>query len=193
MNTETLQQVFDTDNLGLLETCDYRIYVSCLAAYNNGYLHGEWIDATLEADEIEQRVQAMIKRSPACDAEEWAIHDYELGGVRIGEGESFETVADIGKLLSSGDYPEVVLSYVIGENSGESYDRIIEILEESYIGEYESAEDYACEFCKEVGEEIPKWLENYVDYSSMARDWEYSGDIQTLSNGYKSVYVLRRY
>jgi Antirestriction protein (ArdA) len=22
-----------------------RIYVACLAAYNNGYLHGAWIDA----------------------------------------------------------------------------------------------------------------------------------------------------
>jgi Antirestriction protein (ArdA) len=25
---------------------EYRIYVACLAAYNNGYLHGKWIDAT---------------------------------------------------------------------------------------------------------------------------------------------------
>jgi Antirestriction protein (ArdA) len=28
-----------------------RIYVACLAAYNNGRLHGEWIDADQPADE----------------------------------------------------------------------------------------------------------------------------------------------
>ena len=27
-----------------------RIYVACLAAYNNGYLHGVWIDADQDAD-----------------------------------------------------------------------------------------------------------------------------------------------
>ncbi|HBJ92860.1 MAG TPA: antirestriction protein ArdA, partial [Hyphomonadaceae bacterium] len=26
---------------------DIRIYIACLAAYNNGYLHGAWIDTTL--------------------------------------------------------------------------------------------------------------------------------------------------
>ena len=29
-----------------------RIYVSCLAAYNSGYLHGMWIDATQDPDDI---------------------------------------------------------------------------------------------------------------------------------------------
>ena len=28
------------------------IYVACLAAYNNGHLHGKWIDVDGDADEI---------------------------------------------------------------------------------------------------------------------------------------------
>ena len=32
-----------------------RIYVACLAAYNNGCLHGRWIDATTP-DEIRREV-----------------------------------------------------------------------------------------------------------------------------------------
>lgn len=28
---------------------DNRIYVACLASYNNGVLHGKWIDATADA------------------------------------------------------------------------------------------------------------------------------------------------
>jgi hypothetical protein len=32
-----------------------RIYVACLAAYNAGYLHGEWIDVT-DTDSINEQV-----------------------------------------------------------------------------------------------------------------------------------------
>ena len=39
-----------------------RIYVACLAAYNNGRLHGRWIDATTP-DEIWGEVRAMLAAS----------------------------------------------------------------------------------------------------------------------------------
>ncbi|MCT8003625.1 antirestriction protein ArdA [Sphingomonas sanguinis] len=55
-----------------------RIYVACLAAYNNGYLHGTWIDADQDADQIRDEIAAMLARSPVEDAEEYAIHDYEV-------------------------------------------------------------------------------------------------------------------
>ena len=35
----------------------YSIYVACLAAYNNGCLHGAWIDAAQEPEEIEEEGQ----------------------------------------------------------------------------------------------------------------------------------------
>ncbi|RAN32725.1 hypothetical protein HY11_17410 [Hyphomonas pacifica] len=50
-----------------------RVYVACLAAYNNGCLHGRWIDATTP-DEIMVEVCAMLADSPLPGAEEWAIH-----------------------------------------------------------------------------------------------------------------------
>ncbi|RAN32203.1 antirestriction protein ArdA, partial [Hyphomonas pacifica] len=50
-----------------------RIYVACLAAYNNGCLHGRWIGATTP-DEIMEKVRAMLADSPLPGAEEWAIH-----------------------------------------------------------------------------------------------------------------------
>jgi len=54
-----------------------RIYVACLAAYNKGYLHGVWIDADQDADQIRGEIAAMLACSPVEDAEEYAIHDYE--------------------------------------------------------------------------------------------------------------------
>ena len=41
-----------------------RIYVACLAAYNNGYLHGAWIDADQDTDEIRAEVAAMLLSCP---------------------------------------------------------------------------------------------------------------------------------
>ena len=34
-----------------------RIYVACLAAYNNGYLHGAWIDADQGAQAVDEALR----------------------------------------------------------------------------------------------------------------------------------------
>ena len=76
-----------------------RIYVACLASYNAGILHGEWIDAT-DADVIREAIQEMLKGSPSPGAEEWAIHDYEgFGSTRLGEWEDIDRVAELGALI----------------------------------------------------------------------------------------------
>jgi antirestriction protein len=59
---------------------EIRIYLACLAAYNNGKLHGVWIDATNDIDDIQDQINEMLESSPEEDAEEWAIHDYESYG-----------------------------------------------------------------------------------------------------------------
>ena len=78
-----------------------RIYVACLAAYNQGHLHGTWIDADQDADAIHEEIQQMLAESPVPDAEEWAIHDYEgFGGLNLSEYEDIERVAEFGQLLA---------------------------------------------------------------------------------------------
>ncbi|MDR0779720.1 MAG: antirestriction protein ArdA, partial [Pseudomonadales bacterium] len=60
-----------------------RIYVACLAAYNNGILHGAWLDAAQEPEALQNEVRDMLAASPIAGAEEWAIHDYEgFGEIR---------------------------------------------------------------------------------------------------------------
>ena len=79
-----------------------RIYVACLAAYNNGRLHGRWIDAAQEADDIQTDVQAMLAESPQPGAEEWAIHDSDgFGPITIHEHESFADVAALAAFIEA--------------------------------------------------------------------------------------------
>ena len=56
---------------------EIRIYVADLAAYNNGKLHGVWIEACSDMHDIWKAVSKMLKSSPEQMAEEYAIHDYE--------------------------------------------------------------------------------------------------------------------
>lgn len=53
---------------------EIKIYVADLAAYNAGHLHGVWIDATLDIEDIQAQIQRMLSLSPVEDAEEYAIH-----------------------------------------------------------------------------------------------------------------------
>ena len=67
------------------------IYVACLASYNNGFLHGAWIYAAQDYENIIDEIGDMLKKSPVIAlygeiAEEWAIHDYEgFGDLHINE------------------------------------------------------------------------------------------------------------
>jgi len=82
------------------ERIEIRIYVACLASYNNGILHGRWIDATQGVDHIWDEIDQVIKTSPTKGAEEHAIHDYEgFEDIRISEYLDIDTVCEISKFI----------------------------------------------------------------------------------------------
>jgi len=84
------------------------IYAACLAAYNNGHLHGRWIDATQDAEDIQAEILEMLRASPIPDAEEWAIHDYEgFAGATLNEYSGIEKVVALAAFIAErGDYAE---------------------------------------------------------------------------------------
>ena len=78
-----------------------RIYVADLAAYNAGHLHGEWIDATEDPDDIQIKIDVMLKRSPIFGAEEYAIHDFEgFEGYRLGEYDGIQKAHDVAVFIA---------------------------------------------------------------------------------------------
>ena len=167
-------------------TGEIRIYVACLAAYNNGKLHGRWIDATSGLDHIWNEVNQMLQKSPEPDAEEWAIHDYEgFEGVRISEYEGFEQVCELAEFIEEHDgLGAKVLEHWFG-----NIEDARKALDDSYSGQYESLEDYARELTEETSE-IPQHLEMYIDYERMGRDMELGGDVYTIETGYQEVHIF---
>ena len=167
--------------------CDeIRIYVACLAAYNSGYLHGRWIDATLEPDEIQEQVNNMLAASPVEDAEEYAIHDYEgFGGYGLSEYEGLEAAHEIACFIE--EYP--ALAGELLNHFGGSLDDARKAVEDNYSGCYKSLADYAEELTDNTAD-IPENLAYYINYERMGRDMEMSGDIYTIETAYDEVHIF---
>jgi len=162
-----------------------RIYVACLAAYNNGVLHGAWIDAQQDADALQWAIWDMLKTSPIEGAEEWAIHDYEgFEGAPISEYTGMEEIAALAAFIGEhGALGGELIGHFCG-NLNEARTAI----EDSYAGEYTSLSDFAQEMTEERGD-IPEHLAFYIDYDAMARDMEIN-DVFTVETGFEEIHVF---
>jgi len=194
----TITQVDDTP----------RIYVACLASYNAGILHGAWIDADRDAEEIMEEIRVILRSSPepnvlvdcpecegaGCEeckdgkvpsSEEWAIHDYEgFGGVQIAEYQGIEEVADLAAKIA--EYGEAYACYVDHEGIDHA---TVEGFEEAYCGEWDSEQDYA-EYLFDECYEVPDYLQFYIDYEKFARDI-FIGDNYSLQGPSGQLHIFR--
>jgi antirestriction protein len=186
-----------------MNTVQPRIYVACLASYNNGRLHGDFIDATTEVDDMQEEIATMLAASPfpntmvdcpackgdgctACkdtgeiaSAEEWAIHDHEgLGSV--GENDSLDAIAlrvGVIDLAETIGVPAEVCLAVMSDFSWKTLDDAESHLQDAYCGQAETWADYAEDFHRDTGSEIPDWLEGHIDWESFGRDLELGGEL----------------
>jgi antirestriction protein len=165
---------------------DIKIYVADLAAYNNGKLHGVWIDATQELDDIQDQINEMLENSPEELAEEWAIHDYEgFESANLSEYASFETVCELADFITEhGELGAKLMSH-FGDDLAEARAAF-----EDYAGEYRSAADFAESLHEDTGTEIPESLRYYIDWQALARDMALNGEIMVFQTGFDEVHIF---
>lgn len=149
-----------------------KIYAASLSDYNAGVLHGAWIRADQDEDEIEEAITAMLERSSQPGAEEWAIHDYEgFGGIHLSEYEQTDTIARIGAGLAK--HGPAFAHWVGCVGTGEQE---LDEFDQHYLGRWDSMEDYAEQLLDDLGvdtEELgPEMLRPYIrlDIEAFARD-----------------------
>ena len=166
---------------------DLNLYVADLAAYNAGFLHGVWVDATDDPEDMEAAVQAMLATSPVPGAEEYAIHDYEgFEGVSIKEYAGIDTVARMGAFIAEhGALGAGLLEQFVGD-----MDQAETALRDCYHGQFASLADFMEDLTAESGVTIPEALRYYIDWKAMARDAEMNGEFFTVETAHDEVHVF---
>lgn len=162
-----------------------RLYIACLASYNNGVLYGKWIDASSDVEEMQEEISTILRGSPypnakvtcpQCDdcpmeslgcgtchgtgkvpsAEEWAVHDYE-DFPNMGEYPDLKEVAAFAELVDEmdGQHTQEAIQAVVDEVHGD-LESAKDMLEEKYCGTYDSFREYAEEVADELIESLGK-------------------------------------
>lgn len=168
-----------------------RIYAASLSDYNAGRLHGAWIDCDQDHDDIAEKISEMLAESKEGVAEEWAIHDTSgWGPVHLSEYESLEDVARLGTGIATHGMAFAHLAAHLDTNDWSQLDRF----EELYLGEWDSAEDYAANLLEDLGIDIdeigPEMLQPYirVDLEAFARDLSYDLVIADADDGHVHIF-----
>lgn len=158
-----------------------RIWVGSLADYNNGVLHGDWLDAAVADDVLLAGAQRILASSRQPDAEEWGIFDYdEFGSFKVGECDRLEDVTRVARGIA-----EHGAAFAAWAQLHDGHADMLDQFEDAYLGEYDSINDWAREVLDDFGIEemlaagVPESLLSYVrmDYEAWARDAVLGGDV----------------
>jgi antirestriction protein len=164
-----------------------RIYVASLSDYNNGRLHGTWIDAAQEPEQLQEEVAATLGRSHSGHAEEFAVHDYEgFGQYSVEEYDSLDWLSSIACGIS--DHGLAFGAWAARVDHDKA---ALGRFEDSYLGSWRTLEAYTQDLIDDLGLEeavdqhVPEGLRHYVrfDVAGYARDLELSGFITAVSHG----------
>lgn len=176
-----------------------RIYVASLSDYNAGELHGAWIDADQDPDEIHEEIRAMLAGSSQPGVEEYAIHDHEgFGPFVVGEYEDIDRVAAFATAMAGvhGE-PDAFAAWVANdpyvlELHDNDPTELVDAFYEAYAGCWPSVTDYAADWIEDTGmlRDADDLIARYFDFDAFARDLELGGDIWTAPAGGGEVYVF---
>ena len=149
------------------QTTSIRIYVASLADYNAGRLHGAWIDATQDSDDMQTEVNKMLAETKEPIAEEWAIHDYEgFQGLKLGEWESFDKVSEWATAIA--EHGEAYALWADASGASE-----VGQFNDAYRGHYDTMADFAEDWYSDelTGD---SYLMQFIDWERVGREMEHS-------------------
>jgi antirestriction protein len=175
-----------------------RIWAGSLADYNNGVLHGEWIEAAQDEAELRSDIDAVLARSPTAaetgqPSEEWGIFDHDgFGTLQIDQYADLGYVARVAQgIQEHGEAFAAWASLVDDEAALDDFD-------EAYLGQFDSLAAYAEEVFDDLGitrqldELLPELFRRYVsiDAEAFGQDMWLSGEIAVVQSG-SGVWLFR--
>lgn len=173
----------------MTSTSTPQAWIGCLAAYNAGTLHGEWIDAT-DVDTLEEGRKHVLSTSPVPGAEEAFVADYDGFGElasALGEYPDFEKVAEIGALIDEHDGAFIAYAGNVGVEYATA-----DGFQEAYAGEWSSEEEFAENLADDLGFEASyAWPANCIDWTRAWNELRTGGDYYSVTDSAGTLHIFR--
>ena len=174
-----------------------RVWIGALSDYNNGSLHGEWMNADVEEAELIAQIHAMLAHAEEQPAEEWMIFDFEhFGAYRVGEYEDLDTLTRVARGITAHGLPFALLAEVQDADPD-----VLAHFDELFLGAYDSREAWAQTIVDDFDVQrlidrdldLPDWLKSRItiDLEGVARDIELSGEAIIADNPDGGVWVFQ--
>lgn len=179
------------------------IWLGSLLDYNNGVLHGRWIDADQTVDALVTAAQSVLASSPTMErsgeaAEEWAIFDHKNFGLwSPGEHEDLARVSEIATGIAQHGP-----AYAVWANEERQDSASPDQFEQAFLGSFDSPEQWAEQFMDDTG--VSAALEQLlqhslghllpyvqIDLAGWVRDAQLSGDITVHDRPDGGVWIFR--
>lgn len=164
-----------------------KIFFTDLAAYNNGYLAGEWLTLPLEIEELEANIKDVLaKGEQLCKDgihEEWFITDYEWEDVSIFSVDEYENIYTLNekiKLIDESIEPwqhrivKVLLDNGLADTIEDAIDKVDEVIVYENSTMADIAEQYIEEYTDLNG--YHPLVIHHIDYEGIGRDLELEGN-----------------
>ena len=167
-----------------------QIYVASLADYNNGTLHGVWIDVdNTTMEDVMETINEMLQNSPTEPetAEEWEIHDTEGIPPIIYKG-GLEKILEFAEYYEEyEDYEEAFYAWVDDGN-----DTIMEDFLDYYEGEFKSTKEFVYEWLDSFGlvDNLPDIIKGNIDIYGIWQDLSNGGDFYDIPGNDKVCKVI---
>lgn len=158
------------------------IYITDLAAYNNGYLIGEWVALPMDEDDLRAKITEILATgAQVCEDdehEEIFITDYECDFMKISEySDPFQLNEIAEQAESLSDYEVKAVKFLLNNNLVKDFNEALEKYEDVIIHEDATMEDLAYEFINECYgvDSLPAIIVNNIDYEKIGREMEMDG------------------
>jgi len=163
-----------------------KLFITDLAAYNNGFLVGEWVTLPLSGKELYMAINSILSEGEhLCQSdithEEIFITDYEWQGqslFNVNEYDSpWDVNDDLGKLSELSIHQQKAVAFLLGEQFTYDMEDAIQRSDDVIIHDNQTLEDVAYELMQECYEvdKLPPIIANNIDYQGIAKDLEYDG------------------
>jgi len=165
-----------------------KVWIGCLAAYNSGRLHGEWVDIPEDAEDLKEEIKRVLSKSPEPFADEWAFMDYSNVPSDFGENPDLEKLCDYARLYE--EHGEAITAFI--EIFGID-DLFEDKFDDCFRGTWDSWDSFSDEEADQMLEQYSgkenSFLTQYFDYEKWSRDlsydynsWDIGGNCYVFSN-----------